>query len=617
MPHDKQPDLVLLDCRRRAKVLAQTYPQILDRCRLVALSLEAAGALEDLDRPFVAAWDYLESQEYLSVIEEADALLASWTEPFSSLCVYKGADIPAWHVEIVRFVFRDGVYLATALPRLFADLSAESVAIPGLITRPAMYYLESDAAAALGAYVALHCGLKADILPPEEAWPGAEMHLPGADPGRVDRALRAIEERRGHRQVIVINGHGLKGLVFLARSLHQAGYLAVVLALGNLPQAEREALTELATIIDVGLPYDTPIPDRYRRHFDAARHAFMARQENYDGVRGELFGNPLLSYQFEYYFRAFWPAAAWLLDGMEEVLARLSPDCLITSDLLDPEVRLCLHAAHRLSIPTIVGLHAGWPRPDCSAPADSIMLLSGETHRAYVAARWPGRLRVVGPLAAPVQCAFNTQEGARARLNIPPNRRILLVMSGHVSVTAFPHCSPHEHIATLATLLRFPDDLDQWIHIVIKKKPLIDESWIYDRALTMIHDNDHVTLVEDIPLDILVELCDVAVMVSATTTSFLDPILRGKPLLWIQTTPMHEINLLPLPRLGVEKIESDDQIWPTLTRLFRDPAYREEVVARQRAFWRKDMPTDGIARGIVEVVHEVTNRKPSGRAAIL
>ncbi len=611
------PDLVLVDSRRRVEVLSRAYPHLLDQCRLVTLSLQAAGALQEIDRPFHAAWDYLGPQDYLGVMERAESHLTSWTAPFSPLCRYKGADIPAWHIEIVRCLFRDSEYLATALPRLFADLSAKSVAIPGLITRPAMFYLESDAAAAVGVYIALKCGLRADVLPPEAAWPAADTYLPGADSARTEPGLRAIEARRGGRQVIVINGHGLKGLVFLARTLHQAGYLVVVLAPGHLPPAEREALSELVAIIDVGRPYNTPIPDRYRSHFDAARQAFMAQQENYDGAHGELFGNPLLSYQYEYYFRTFWPAAAWLLDGMEEVLARLSPDCLIASDLLDPEVRLCLHAADRLSIPKIIGLHAGWPRPDCSAPTDSILMLSGETHRAYAAARWAGDSRIVGPFAEPAPGGAAARERARSRLNLPSGRYIILVMSGHISLTNFPHCSPRDHVRTLTTLLRVPAELDGQVQIVIKKKPGIDENWIYRSAINSIDDSDHVTVVEDIPLESLVEICDVAIMVSATTTSFLAPILRGKPLVWTRTSAMHEINYLPLPPPGVVSIERDDQIWPILTRLLLDPEYRSKTVARQSAFWQRDMPMNGAGGRIVEVVREVTGAMQSGRTAVL
>lgn len=609
--HSRSPDLILLDSARQIDVLCDDHPRHLERSKLVALSLRAAEALNLRNCEFIAAWDYLEPHEHLAIAEQAETLIGSWTAAFSPLCRYKGADIPAWDTETVRFFLYDGLFLKTALPRLFADASARSIAIPGAITRPAMFYLDSDANAAVSAYLALAHDLHVDMLPPEKGWPSGERFMPVADEKAMDRALRsAAEERRG-RPMVVLNSHGLRGVVFLAETLHEAGFFVVVLALGSLSSGEREALAGSAMVIDVGVFWQGPVPDQYRKHFEAARAACRSWTEHYDGEHPELFGNPLLAYQFDYYLGYCWPSAAWLLDVVEEVLARLSPDCLITSDLSDPEVRMSLHAATRLGVPKIVGLHGGWPRgPDVYPVADRVMLW-GQSQRAFAEAHWQGRWAVVGPLAGPDDRRGpdpDALDAARRRLKLSPDRATVLVMNGSTATGAFPRCPLGDHLRSLSNLLRVPEELAGRIHILVKKKPGFEESWLYDEALRRIGNRDHVTLVDDIPLELLTGLCDVAVMVTMTTTAYLEPIFSNAPLLWIQTVPLFRNHFAHLPEPGVQKIETDDQVWPTLAPLLFDRKHRENLAARQRAFWENDMPLDRAAGCVLQVVREVIDQ---------
>jgi len=351
-----------------------------------------------------------------------------------------------------------------------------------------------------------------------------------------------------------------------------------------------------------------------QRTADETWSRFAHGRTAYQGQFSEILANPYLDFHFRYYFLERWPRIAAFIQRVDDVLKRLTLDCLITSNLTDTENWALCEVVKRKRIPLIVGLHSGWPDPEALLPrADTVMLWS-ESQRKHLAHLGSAELSVTGALGYdeqidPTPSSSGTEPShVLADLGVPPGRKVILVLTTNVNTGLFPVLDVDKHLATLAELFRVPLDLQGEVHVVAKTKPGFDHPQTYELIRETEALGSPVTISADAPLEEAVAVCDVVLLVNIPTTAYLDAIFRGKPLLFVSTVPIEYCGQPRMPDGGVYTILTASEIWPIVRRVLLEPQFREEILRAQWAFQGIDMPLGQARRRIVEIVESTCQR---------
>jgi len=622
--------LMFLSQAEQVDCLERYAPELLQTCRLVALTLDVRTKLLELGRPCHVPWDELRLDELHRLRLDAEDLMRQWFLPWESCSRQAGIDIPFIDHETQKWFFREALLVRELARRLFSRLPpVRRMIICGPLFRPSVYYYASDTLGAVTAYIAESSGIEVTMLcPPGRSLLGRMRtdlaalaraflrRLPG--PGRLNsgngRYGRPVNDAGG-RPTVGVCIHGLAFHAELVKLLSGSGYAVIVFLLSELP---RHAMAELggdATIVNLSDEIASRAVKEMRHGAEGAWSRFTDAQSSYSGQFSEILANPYLDFHFRHYFLDRWPRIAAFLQRADRVLEGLALDCFITSNLTDTENWALCEIAKRRKIPLLIGLHSGWPDPEALLPrADGVMLWS-ESQRKHLANRVAAAVSVTGALGyddlrSPDVFSHETgREEILQGLGVPPRRKVILLLTANVSTGLFPVLDVDEHLSTLAHVFRVPDDLRGEVHILVKTKQGFDHPRAYEQIRAAEGVGDLVTIVSDVPLEKVVTACDAVLLVNIPTTAYLDAIFRSKPVLFISTVPIEYCGQPQMPDEGISRILTAAGIWPTVRRLLLNPPFREEILRAQRAFHESDMPLGQARRNILEMVESACQQR--------
>ena len=619
--------LLFLYQTEQVDLLLRYVPELLQESQLVAVTLDVRTRLLKINRRCHVPWEYLCLDTLHRIRLDAEKLMREWFLPWNSHSRQGGIDIPFIDHETQKWFFREAIFVRELARTLFSKLECvRHVVISGPLRRPSVYYYDNDTPGAMLAYVAESAGIDVTLLyPPGHSLSGRiRTHL-----GALKRAFfRSLPETAwplasngfsppndaGRRPTVGVCIHGLAFHAELVRLLRESGFAVIAVLLSDITRQLRAELRKDATIINLVCKGSSQINSAMQRTADETWSRFAHGRTAYQGQFSEILANPYLDFHFRYYFLERWPRIAAFIQRVDDVLKRLTLDCLITSNLTDTENWALCEVVKRKRIPLIVGLHSGWPDPEALLPrADTVMLWS-ESQRKHLAHLGSAELSVTGALGYdeqidPTPSSSGTEPShVLADLGVPPGRKVILVLTTNVNTGLFPVLDVDKHLATLAELFRVPLDLQGEVHVVAKTKPGFDHPQTYELIRETEALGSPVTISADAPLEEAVAVCDVVLLVNIPTTAYLDAIFRGKPLLFVSTVPIEYCGQPRMPDGGVYTILTASEIWPIVRRVLLEPQFREEILRAQWAFQGIDMPLGQARRRIVEIVESTCQR---------
>jgi hypothetical protein len=402
---------------------------------LLTTSLLTFLAMQGRALPVRGLWEFVSEDDRRRIHQEAEALRTTWYAEFRDSLVYDGVNIGDVLGFSFFFFLLEALTAAVAARQLRERLPADTLCLPRLQDRPARYSLgsPSDVTAAVLAWCAGRQDMRLQWSEPltwRLVWQRATTWARRATPAWL---------RRWRRRWLVhaptpaarANAVPFANLADAAASLRRPPNGRIMLGVSAGPNFLLQAclaqelqrsdrwdalLCHVVPWFDGSQAAHDPtsrfylgqldrLPVRYLELFQITRTSaaidrmaeqswrrFIEWQRNYRGPWPEVFANPHLRFQFQYFFLELMPECCKLVSASHEVLRELRPDVVLVGNGSEKDCVVAA-AARSAGVPTMLVPHTRiWAHAVCY-----------EFDVDYIALPTEGLVRYLEPIAGPRQ----------------------------------------------------------------------------------------------------------------------------------------------------------------------------------------------------------------------
>ncbi len=637
----------------------ETRPALFSSSLVCALNLDSYSLMRERGIECVGGWDYLTRQDMIDVVENATRLSKQWREPFRRTLNPSSVDIfETGRVETLD-LFREGLYASRVVHQILAEERPEIISLPETGNHPAIAQSSHSIFEGVAHYLLPQHRIQIDSIPPPPIQNLGRQNtkqkilpfVPSAvlreyrtlrknfeERGRVRRGIRllslqdleaiAFDSSKQPRIIVVGAYQDFLMLIDLADKLErEKGYRTLRIHMPNGAYDFAEILRTETTYKDMvhvlplvanGLEYLSfeGLPEfqsAYRRHQPFMDEpSFQELKRASANLCPEIFANPYLDYQFDYYVSEFWPRVAASVDTTRDLLARVKPDLVIGTNGSAND-RAFLMTAQAEGIRTLL-LISGYPGDleGLTYPTDYIAAQGENLKRRLLRLDKPekqiattGHIKFDRSITAN---KVNQMQSASMRHRLAlDGRKVILFLTTDIGYAHFPGMNLSLHYRTLniifETARKMPD-----VYFLFKPHPRFDQISIYRRLIRK-HEATNVRIVENVNIDELVPLADFAVLVNGATTAMFHVLLQKKPVVFIMTTggafPEFEVSFLECG--GTLNVTDVREVEPMLARMLQDKQAQDFWVQRGHMLFQDCMyhPDGAASLRVVEFAQKI------------
>ena len=586
--------------------LAATPGNILERSRLISLTLDASATLQDLGLPYEDMWDYIGADECQTLEKEAYWLRDNWFRQDGTHLPEELAGVPSLDRVAWSELFREAL-AAKALFERVVTRDVDEITICSSFRRPAICDRVNDVPEGVWAFLARQAGLNLRVVPPAfvEELVGLDWHMvPAGTDGRPKRRkfnvsqkiareakrllsqarrlaerLRVREMWRSFRQAPIVFYLGdaeltrYSGIVRALRA--NLGDRLTVLTEGTLPVGKGGTYRHIASLVG-------RVPRRWPEvELDWSR---LPIAEAYPYI----FRNEHLRFHFEFYTGCRWREIAFLLTKFDRLFRATRPSAVLITDLPYAYQNAVCMAAKKLGILTVTVPHSATPTiAPVRLQADAAFVWTEDYKRTLVREGTPeDRVHVVGVPADMLFGAYPSNRSASKPPDETQHRRVLVLSEDIKSGSGLlPSSDISKYPALIDELVRIPDELSGIVDVCWKCHPTLDHYQYYVTA-TRRAGASCVKVIRREPLEHLVDQADV-IVIPTPTSAYLAALFADKPIVFINVGRIDAALFEPAAGRCCLVVDNVADIWPAIRSVLFGEQTRKALVGRARTFRSK------------------------------
>jgi glycosyltransferase involved in cell wall biosynthesis len=562
-----------------------TAPALLTQTRPATGDFTVSYELQRLGIDFIDEWDFLGSDDIEKNWETAHLLSRTWWDEQLASTEYAGFSLTDAAQQDMVYSFEACLNARTAYERIFSSYSVAkisgyflpSVAVVRTGPPPTGRAVRSVVQSVLF-YIAEKHGIHV-----VELHSGRPLSL-----GRIAFGKLPLSTKKAAK--CVKPGHSADKIVLIYEDLMPPSESAALTeALDKLPGVKTISISQRA--LEVGSQIKSS-GSGVESRLQSFWNRFIESFRNYSGDYPEIFANPHLLFQFERIRNGMETAADY--GAMFAVfLELLKPSLVVFGHEAFTIERVLVRLARDRNIPTVGLLHSGVaPRKGYrGSVGDAAVFLVWnesdiETLISYGVDK--SRLYKVGCLrygncyieytSNPGSDSSKTKRTAKGRLLLSPDKPLIVLLTAEINTGfAAPVAYPAKHrdaIRGFLSLVASRPDLQ----FLIKAHPGFDYYELYRRLLDPKLPN--LAFLEQVPLNEILDACDICLMINYCTTAALEAMLKRVPVVYLENAVyrLHDWqdNLLPT---GIHRVHSIPELERSIDSLLFNPAAKEHALA--------------------------------------
>ena len=316
---------------------------------------------------------------------------------------------------------------------------------------------------------------------------------------------------------------------------------------------------------------------------------WLTERGNYKGDYPEIFSNPHLDFQFEYFFLKRWVYLTLYISQAYETLKQLKPKCLIISNLTYLTNSALAELASSLKIKTFSLPHSMLVAKVLSNEGDILTTWYKNQIKIFDNFGEEKEIVLTG-------CPYENFEGhpspkqleenlsLHEELKIDPSKKVITILTvngGGIYLHSGNHQKSYESI--FQYLEKYKDKL----HIIIKCHPNEDFDYqlFYQSFIDKYHLNDNVTILKRFSTEKLASVSDIGIIVNYVTSTYHPFISFKKPIIFIDTVELHERYRVDFLYDLFVVVKNIKDIWSKLDKLLFNESQYKEIADFQNLFY--------------------------------